>query len=82
MRRRLGGDDVKITEQAIAAMKPDEVLSEPTPCGNITVQAFGLRSRGKDVPHWLVRLDVGGVSLARSEKRAMIYVRERRRMCK
>ena len=66
----------KIDEQQIGAMKVGDKLSEITeaPGEPITVDACEAG--------WLVRLGIGGVTLAKSARRAMVYVRERRRLAK
>jgi hypothetical protein len=66
----------EINEQAIASMKHGDKLTEitGTPGEHITVEA------GES--GWIVRLGIGGVTLAKSARRAMVYVRERRRLAK
>ena len=66
----------KIDEQQIGAMKVGDRLSEITeaPGEPITVDACEAG--------WLVRLGIGGVTLAKSARRAMVYVRDRRRLAK
>ena len=66
----------KIDEQQIGAMKVGDRLSEITeaPGEPITVDACEAG--------WLVRLGIGGVTLAKSARRAMVYVRNRRRLAR
>ncbi len=66
----------KIDEQQIGAMKVGDRLSEITeaPGEPITVDACEAG--------WLVRLGIGGVTLAKSARRAMVYVRDRRRLAR
>ena len=66
----------KIDEQQIGAMKVGDKLSEITeaPGEPITVDACEAG--------WIVRLGIGGVTLAKSARRAMVYVRNRRRLAK
>lgn len=66
-----------ITEAAIEAMRPGDTIKEDSalPGEQISVHRG---ERG----HWTVRLGIGGVSLAKSARRAMVYVRDRRRLAR